>query len=86
LLFLCFSIVSAATLPAILRHLTNIQNASQYDVWSVLLHIRQFSTAKYVMDFIFDRYCLCFLEKDRSGDCSSQERRSTVTAELVSVL
>jgi len=51
-------ILSAATLPALLRVLTDVNTSTQYDVWSLVLHIRQYSTAKYTLDFLRSRYLM----------------------------
>ena len=51
-------ILSAGTLPAILRELTTITSATQYDIWAFLLHIRQYSTASYILQFLLRRYQL----------------------------
>lgn len=51
-------ILSAGTLPSILRILTDVHTATQYDLWSFLLHVRQYSTAKYILEFLRRRYLL----------------------------
>lgn len=51
----CSSLI-AGTLPSVLRRLTNVSSGSQFESWALLVSIREYSSARYVFDFLRERY------------------------------